>query len=213
MSCLTGPRCYINTDIQHEVKQYKPIHKLTYCQLWLYICYIYLLTPLPINLLTVNLTQTHWHTLTHTTHTLITSHSKKPYRHSRLCVHTTIKALAPARTNTRHSVNSARSTHVIYSCEKVNRRPYNNFIQLSFSHIIRKVHLQHWKSCTHCLEVWTLPLCRWKGHSYQLHSTAQQFHSWWRALVIPVKSPEKSWNTMRYRRIQWEGRLTDKGVN
>ncbi len=26
MSCLTGPRCYINTDIQH----YKPIHKLTY---------------------------------------------------------------------------------------------------------------------------------------------------------------------------------------
>ncbi len=24
--CLTGPRCYINTDIQHEVKQYKPIH-------------------------------------------------------------------------------------------------------------------------------------------------------------------------------------------
>ncbi len=26
MSCLTGPRCYINTDIQHEVKQYKPIH-------------------------------------------------------------------------------------------------------------------------------------------------------------------------------------------
>ncbi len=33
MSCLTGPRCYINTDIQHEVKQYKPIHKLTYCQL------------------------------------------------------------------------------------------------------------------------------------------------------------------------------------
>ncbi len=40
MSCLTGPRCYINTDIQHEVKQYKPIHKLTYCQLWLYICCI-----------------------------------------------------------------------------------------------------------------------------------------------------------------------------
>ncbi len=40
MSCLTGPRCYINTNIQHEVKQYKPIHKLTYCQLWLYICYI-----------------------------------------------------------------------------------------------------------------------------------------------------------------------------
>ncbi len=40
MSCLTGPRCYINTDIQHEVKQYKPIHKLTYCQVWLYICYI-----------------------------------------------------------------------------------------------------------------------------------------------------------------------------
>ncbi len=26
MSCLTGPRYYINTDIQH----YKPIHKLTY---------------------------------------------------------------------------------------------------------------------------------------------------------------------------------------
>ncbi len=26
LSCLTGPRCYINTDIQH----YKPIHKLTY---------------------------------------------------------------------------------------------------------------------------------------------------------------------------------------
>ncbi len=26
MSCLTGPRCYINTDIQHEVKQYKHIH-------------------------------------------------------------------------------------------------------------------------------------------------------------------------------------------
>ncbi len=21
MSCLTGPRCYMNTDIQHEVKQ------------------------------------------------------------------------------------------------------------------------------------------------------------------------------------------------
>ncbi len=31
MSCLTGPRCYINTDIQH----YKPIHKLTYWQIWL----------------------------------------------------------------------------------------------------------------------------------------------------------------------------------
>ncbi len=29
MSCLTGPRCYINTDIQH----YKPIHKLTYWQI------------------------------------------------------------------------------------------------------------------------------------------------------------------------------------
>ncbi len=36
MSCLTGPRCYINTDIQH----YKPIHKLTYWQIWLGILYI-----------------------------------------------------------------------------------------------------------------------------------------------------------------------------
>ncbi len=36
MSCLTGPRCYINTDIQH----YKPIHKLTYWQIWLDILYI-----------------------------------------------------------------------------------------------------------------------------------------------------------------------------
>ncbi len=36
MSCLTGPRCYINTDIQH----YKPIHKLTYWQVWLGILYI-----------------------------------------------------------------------------------------------------------------------------------------------------------------------------
>ncbi len=26
MSCLTGPRCYMNTDIEHKVKQYKPIH-------------------------------------------------------------------------------------------------------------------------------------------------------------------------------------------
>ncbi len=36
MSCLTGPRCYINTDIQH----YKPIHQLTYWQIWLGILYI-----------------------------------------------------------------------------------------------------------------------------------------------------------------------------
>lgn len=59
----------------------------------------YLLTPLPINPLTVNLTQTHWLTMTHTTHTLtvysqIHIHSSFPthtfpkkYRHSHLYTH------------------------------------------------------------------------------------------------------------------------------
>ncbi len=45
MSCHAGPQCYMNTDIQRKVKQYKPIHHChywSYCQLWLYRCYIYI---------------------------------------------------------------------------------------------------------------------------------------------------------------------------
>ncbi len=40
MSCLTGPRCYMNTDIQHEVKQYKPINTNLLSALTIHMLYI-----------------------------------------------------------------------------------------------------------------------------------------------------------------------------
>ncbi len=41
MSCHAGPRCYMNTDIQHKVKQYKPTVSFDYTDaVYIYI-YIY----------------------------------------------------------------------------------------------------------------------------------------------------------------------------
>ncbi len=55
MSCHAGPWCYMNTDIQHKVKQYKPTVSFDYTDA---VCvYIYIYKWLPINKLKIQTPQ------------------------------------------------------------------------------------------------------------------------------------------------------------
>ncbi len=51
MSCHTGPRCYMDTDTQHKVKQYKPTVSFDYTDA------IYIYKWLPINKLKIQTAQ------------------------------------------------------------------------------------------------------------------------------------------------------------